>query len=150
MVSQVIRQRERRCLRQKKKAPHLQLSTPPSLLMLGASGNRATVVNFPLARRREILLHYRLRRPTTTSASWIAVSTRTFMGKDCSVLYYRTAPASSVLSDTNFSGRDICSTCSSHLSLSRSYIPAALPALLPVRPSSLEQAARDTKGSSRA
>ena len=105
------------------KAPHLQLSTALSLLMLGASGNRATVVNFPLARRREILLHYRLRRPTTTSASWIAGSTQTFMGKDCSVLYYRTAPASSVLSDTNFSGRDICSTCSSHLSLSRSYIP---------------------------
>ena len=28
-----------------------------------------------------------------------------------------------VLSDTNFSSRDICSTCSSHLSLSRCYIP---------------------------
>ena len=77
-------------------------------------------------------------------------------GTRCKILYYRTgdegqrerkrergrerASGTAPLrpSDTNFSWKDICSTCSSHLSLSRLYIPFLA--------RSLEQAAKETEG----
>ena len=50
-----------------------------------------------------------------------------------------------VLSDTNFSSRDICSTCSSHLSLSRSYVPDphSLPSFLDQAPTEMGEIRRE-------
>ena len=111
------------------------------------------------APRRQIVLHYRLLCTTPISALWrwrgMPVSRRSARGlaaRSCIIApgmkareregergrerASGTAPLRP--SDTNFSWKDICSTCSSHLSLSRLYIPFLA--------RSLEQAAKETEG----
>ena len=116
-------------------------SSVTHFFMPGQRGGRVTV-NFP-----PLPTPLSDTNSRALTVSWNAGSAQISKGIGCRILYYRTEKeergrerererSGTVLSDTNFSSRDICSTCSSHLSFSRCYIPG---------PRSLEQAAKDSQ-----